>query len=155
MLLILRFFYIKIETLQYFHMKMASSRLWAYNPRTGLPVFLWPLMSFHQYWQSQTNQCSSKLIKYQIINQQHTHICVMSLYICMCIYLYTHTHTNILRILRISWLLKVGTMARMPQILNYSNIKWDYVSKRPNVSMWPPLTEYPVQLCCTETKFPT
>lgn len=64
-----------------FHMKMASFRLWAYNPRTGLPVFLWRTMSFHQYWQSQTtNQSSLKLTKYQIINQQHSYMKINAYY---------------------------------------------------------------------------
>lgn len=40
LILILRFFYIKTEIMQSFHIKMALSRFWAYNPRTGLPVCL-------------------------------------------------------------------------------------------------------------------
>lgn len=50
LILILRIYYIKTEIMQSFHMKMAFSRLWDYNPRSGLPVLGGYSMSFDQYW---------------------------------------------------------------------------------------------------------
>ena len=113
LILILRFYYIKTKIMQSFHMKMASSRLWMYNPRSGLLAFCGDSMPFHQNWQSQaTNQPSSKLTKHQILNQQH---------------IYTYIPTFSEHSGSALWLLKLVHRPGIPKFLNYSNIKWDYI----------------------------